>query len=602
MMRRLPAFFWTSLLLCAAALRVESQSSGAVIFERECATCHSGAAGSRAPAPDVLKQRSPDAILFALTAGGMRPFGAHLSGTERRAVAEYLSGTALGGDVTGATAGRCTTSTPFRVDASAPSWNGWSPTVANTRFQTAAAAGLTADQVPRLALKWALGFPDATSAWAQPTVIAGRLFVGSHNGTVYSLDAKSGCIHWAFSAQSSVRTGVMIGPRGGGSGYAAYFGDGFATAYAVDAATGTLVWSRKVDGHPLARITGTPVLFKDRLYLTTSSFEETTGANPQYECCTFRGSVSALDAATGEPVWKTYLVPEPKRRGTSSTGVALWGPSGAGMWATPTIDEKRSLVYVATGNTYSDPQLETSDAVVALDLKSGTIRWVSQVTPKDVYVSGCRPPNPNCANEVGPDFDFGNSAILTTLPGGRDVIVIGQKSGVGYAMDPDARGAVLWQYRAGQGSALGGLEWGSAVDDRHVYFPNSDILSQTPGGMHAVDIATGARVWFTPAPPPKCAAGRGCNGAQPAAATVIPGVVFSGSNDGALRAFSTADGSIIWEYDTNRPFETLNGVPAKGASMHGAGPTIVGGMLYVNSGYGDHGGRPGNVLLAFEVK
>jgi polyvinyl alcohol dehydrogenase (cytochrome) len=218
-----------------------------------------------------------------------------------------------------------------------------------------------------------------------------------------------------------------------------------------------------------------------------------------------------------------------------------------------------------------------------------------------VYISGCRPGNSNCAADVGPDFDFGNSAILAKLTNGRDVIVIGQKSGVGYAMDPNRQGAVLWQYRAGQGSALGGLEWGSAADDRNVYFPNSDILSQSPGGMHAVDIATGARVWYTPPPAPKCGSGRGCNAAQPAAATVIPGVVFSGSNDGALRAFSTQDGSILWEYDANRAFDTLNGVPARGASMHGAGPTIVDGMLYVNAGYGDHGGRPGNVLLAFGV-
>jgi len=596
------------LVVCAVAVLVAGTAAqspstdGRGLFDRECATCHTGEAGSRAPSREVLRERSPDAILFALTAGAMRPFGAHLSGTERRAVAEYLSGKPLAGDVTGSSMGRCTTTSAFTMPPGSPAWNGWSPQPTNTRFQSAAGAGLTAADVPHLTLIWAFGFPDATSAWSQPSVVGGRVFVGSQNGTVYSLDAATGCIHWTFSAQSSVRTAVTIGPRLGGSGYAAYFGDTFSTAYAVEAATGALLWSRKVEAHPLSRITGTPALHGDLLYVPTSSFEETTGANPQYECCTFRGSVTALDIATGKVVWQTFMVPEPRERGKSSTGRTLWGPSGAGIWNSPTIDERRGVLYAATGNTYSGPQLPTSDAVIALDLRSGAIRWTQQVTPKDVYISGCRAGNPNCAEDVGPDFDFGNSAMLTRTSQGKDIIVIGQKSGVAYAMDPDRDGAVLWQYRAGQGSALGGLEWGSAVDEQNAYFPNSDILSQAPGGMHAVSLATGQRVWCTPPPPPKCGSGRGCNAAQPAAATAMPGVVFSGSNDGALRAFSTKDGAIIWEYDTNRPFDTLNGVPARGASMHGPGPTVAGGRLFVNSGYGDHGGRPGNVLLAFEAR
>jgi polyvinyl alcohol dehydrogenase (cytochrome) len=595
------------LAVCVAALLVVAAdaqspaSDGKALFDRECATCHTGEAGSRAPAREVLRERSPEAILFALTAGGMRPFGAHLSGIERRAVAEYLSGKPLAGDVTGATTGRCPTTPVFTMKPAERGWSGWSPTTTNTRFQSAAGAGLTAADIPRLTLKWAFGFPDATSAWAQPAVIGGRVFVGSQNGTVYSLDAATGCIYWTFSAQSSVRTGVTIAPRTGG-GFAAYFGDTFSTAYALDASTGALLWSRKVDAHPVSRITGTPTLHGGLLYVPTSSFEETTGANPQYECCTFRGSVAALDAASGRIVWQTYMVPEPKERGKSSTGRTLWGPSGAGIWNSPTIDEARGVLYVATGNAYSGPQLPTSDAVIALDLRSGAIRWTLQVTPKDVFIAGCRPGNPNCTEDVGPDFDFGNSAMLVRTREGKDLIVIGQKSGVAYAMDPDRQGAVVWQYRAGEGSALGGLEWGSAVDDENAYFPNSDIVSQTPGGLHAVNLVSGQRVWHTPPPPPKCGSGRGCNAAQPAAATVIPGVVFSGSNDGALRAFSTRDGSIVWEYDTNRSFDTVNGVPAKGASMHGPGPTVAGGRLYVNSGYGDHGGRPGNVLLVFEPR
>jgi polyvinyl alcohol dehydrogenase (cytochrome) len=475
--------------------------------------------------------------------------------------------------------------------------------VHNTRFQPASQAGLTAEQVPHLVLKWAFGFPDATSAWSQPTVYAGRLFVGSHNGTVYSLDAKKGCIYWTYSAKSSVRSAVVIGPRGDGRGQAAYFGDTAANAYAVDAATGKEIWQRRVEDHPMARATGSPTLYQDRLYVGVSSFEETQGNVPSYECCTFRGSLSALDTRTGSVAWKTYLVPEPKPLSKNAAGTTLWGPSGAGIWSAPTIDEKRGVVYAATGNTYTPPQLKTSDAVIAFELKTGKIKWTKQVTPEDVFGGWCKPTlrNPVCPEEDGPDFDFGNSPILTKLPNGREVIVIGQKSGVGWELDPDKEGAVIWQYRAGRGSALGGMEWGSAVDEHNAYFPVSDILLPNPGGLHAVSLTTGERTWYVPPAKPVCF-GRGCNAALTAALTVIDGVVFSGSNDGALRAHSTRDGSVIWEYDSNREFTTLNGVPAKGASMHSGGATIVGGMLYVNSGYGDHGGRPGNVLLAFGLE
>jgi polyvinyl alcohol dehydrogenase (cytochrome) len=473
-------------------------------------------------------------------------------------------------------------------------------TVTNTRFQPPDQAGLTAEQVPHLALKWTFGFPDATSAWSQPTVLGGRLFVGSHNGTVYSLNAKTGCIYWTYNAKSSVRSAVALSPSPTGRGYAAYFGDTAANVYALDAATGHELWSRKIDEHPMARVTGSATAYKNRVYVGLSSFEETQGANPSYECCTFRGSLTALDTKSGAVVWKTYLVPEPLQEGKNSAGTALWGPSGAGIWSAPTIDENRDVVYAATGNTYTPPQLATSDAVIAFDLKTGKIKWTRQLTPKDVFGGWCRArsDNPNCP-EVGPDFDFGNSPILARLPKGKDVIIIGQKSGVGWALNPDKQGAVIWHYRAGQGSALGGMEWGSAVDDQNAYFPNSDISLPNPGGLHAVLLTTGERVWYAPPPPPACGSMRGCNAAQSAAVTVIRGVVFSGSNDGVLRAYSSKDGSILWEYNTNREFTTLNGIPANGASMLSAGATIAGGMLYVNSGYGDHGGRPGNVLLAF---
>jgi polyvinyl alcohol dehydrogenase (cytochrome) len=590
-------------LFALTATAFAQAPDGKVLFTTTCASCHDGTLNSRAQSPEVLRQRSPDAIMTAMGAGSMRPQASRLTGAERRAVAEYVTGKGIGGDVTGSAMGWCASTAPFSAPSVAPFWNGWGVDAGNTRYQPATQAGLTAEEVPKLVLKWAFGFPDATSAWSQPAVFGARLFVGSHNGTVYSLDAKSGCIYWTFSAAGSVRTAMAIGRRSG-NGYTVYFGDSGATAYALDAASGRQLWSRRVDDHPLSRITGSPALYGDRLLVPIASYEEAAGGAPDYACCTFRGSLSALDAATGTVVWKTYVAPEPKPRGKSSTGVPLWGPAGAAIWSAPTVDAVRGLVYAATGNAYSEPTITTSDAVIAFDLKTGAIRWTNQVTPHDVFVGGCRSNsgNPNCSAEVGPDYDFGNSPILAKLPGGRDVIVIGQKSGVGYGMDPDRQGKVIWRYKVGEGSMFGGIEWGSAVDGAYAYFANSDISLAKPGGLHAVKLATGERVWYAAPAPLKCSSGDGCNAAQSAALTVIPGIVFSGSNDGALRAYSTKDGTIVWEFDSNRAFDTLNGVPARGASMMQAGPTVAGGMLYVNSGYGDHGGRSGNVLLAFEVR
>jgi polyvinyl alcohol dehydrogenase (cytochrome) len=318
--------------------------------------------------------------------------------------------------------------------------------------------------------------------------------------------------------------------------------------------------------------------------------------------------VSALDANTGEVIWKAYTIPDaPKPRGKSSAGAQLWGPSGAGVWSSPTIDSKRGVIYVATGNGYSDPQQKTSDAVIAFDLKTGKMKWASQVTPKDVWVLGCpprpgQPANPSCPEDVGPDFDFAASPILTTLPNGRDLIVIPQKSGVGYGLDPDREGEMVWQYRFGKGSAIGGV-WGAAVDQQQAYFAAADYMTPAPGGLHAVRLDTGERAWYTPPPAqPLCAGASVCSTAQSAAVTVIPGVVFSGSADGGVRAYSTKDGSVLWEFNTNKAFDTVNGVKANGGSMDGPGPIVVDGILYVTSGNGGLVGRSGNVLLAFSLE
>jgi polyvinyl alcohol dehydrogenase (cytochrome) len=576
---------------------------GAALFSANCSGCHSGD-DARAPSPDVLHGRSPQAILDALTAGSMKYQGLALSGEERRAIAEYLTGRTLRAALSGSTIGNCSRRPPPGDPRAGPLWNGWGPAIDNTHFQPGEQAGLTAAQVPRLHLKWAFGFPDATSAWAQPTIAAGRLYVGSQNGTVYALDAASGCIVWTFAARGGVRASISIGRRSGGrqAAYTAYFSDQKGFVYALDAATGRRLWTRKVDDHPLVRLTGSPALYEGRLYVPTSSYEE-GGKPPGYACCTFRGSIVALDAATGDVIWKSYTIAEePRLLRAFADGTELRGPSGGAIWSAPTIDVKRGALYVGVGNTYSGAAQPTTDAVLALDLKTGRIRWARQMAPATPDVFGCTPGDVNCGERSGPDFDFGASPVLATLPGGRELIVAGQKSGVAYALDPDKKGEQVWRYRAGGGSGLGGIQWGIAVDRERVYIPVAEIYNPTPGGLHAVDLATGTRAWYAPPLPPVCGKlSRACSGALFSAVTVIPGIVFSPSNDGAIRAHSTTDGRVVWTFDTNREFPAVNGIRAKGGSMNGPAPVVAGGMVYVSSGYGVFGLRPGNVLLGFGV-
>jgi polyvinyl alcohol dehydrogenase (cytochrome) len=584
----------------AAQVPATQPVNGAAVFQTACAGCHNDADAS-APSHEALAGRSPQAIVDALTAGSMRYQGLALSGAERRAVAEYLTGRTIRGTVTGATVGRCVRLPPMTDPGVGPRWNGWGADAANTHFQPTDRAGITAADVPRLQLKWAFGFPDATSAWSQPTVAGGRLFVGSQNGTVYSLDARSGCIAWTFEAHGSVRASVSVGAAPRPRTYVAYFGDQKGYAYAVNASTGQLIWSRHVDDHPLVRLTGSPTLFGDRLYVPTSSYEE--GGKPRgYACCTFRGSIVALDAASGEIAWKAYTIATaPTLLRAYADGTEAWGPAGGAIWSAPTIDAKRGAIYVGVGNTYSGAPQPTTDAIVAFDLKTGEMRWAHQLTPNDVF--GCTPGEINCPDRPGPDFDFGAAPALAHAPNGRDLIIAAQKSGVAYALDPDHKGAQVWRYRAGGGSGLGGIQWGIAVDGSRVYLPLAEIYAPVPGGLHAVQLGNGAREWLATPPPPVCGRpSRACSSAQFAAVTAIPGIVFSPSNDGAVRAHSTTDGSVVWSFDTNRDFKTVNGVKAKGGSMNGPAPTVAGGMVYVNSGYGAFGLRPGNVLLAFGVE
>jgi len=577
---------------------------GIFTFTGKCATCHdAGKGGDRY----ALNRFTPEQIYATMTTGSMAEYAKGLSENEMRVVAVYVGGRPFGSFKEGessAMKNQCSAHTPLSDPAKGPMWNGWGLDSANTRFQPS--PGITAANVPNLKLKWAFGFPNGNSAYGQPTVASGRVFVGADTGFVYSLDASSGCIQWSFRANAGVRTAISIGPGGrNGAKYLVYFGDIRGNVYAVNADTGAQVWMDRADTHPIARITGAPKLAGGRLYVPVASLEESGGGNPQYPCCTFRGSVVSYDAVTGKRIWKTYAIPnEPKPIKKTSIGTQLWGPAGAGIWSSPAVDLKRRVVYAATGNGYTEPAADASDAVLAFNLDTGKLLWTKQVMSNDSYVRDCpgkyRPNVPTanksetCPDDLGPDMDFGNGPIVRTLADGRTLIVIGQKDGHGWALDPDKQGSVVWERMVGLGleNGGGGMQWGSAADATQAYFPLT--RGGKGAGMAAVTLTTGEIAWR--ADPPV---------SDSAPATVIPGVVFLGSSNGTVYAFSTIDGKSLWQYNTNKEFETVNGVQAKGGSIGGgAGPVVAGGMVFVASGYADLFGGParGNVLLMFAAE
>ena len=494
----------------------------------------------------------------------------------------------------------CPGNSPLGDLSSKPMWNGWGNDVSNARFQSAKGAGLTADQVPNLKLKWAFGFPGAEEVYGQPTVAGGRVFLGVDTGAVYSIDAETGCVYWSYQADAGVRTAISIGPvKGKGAAkFGVYFGDIRANVYMLDASTGKEIWKVKVEDHPVAKITGAPMLYEDRLYVPVSSQEErSAGWSTVYPCCTFRGSVVALDAANGHTVWKTYPVQDPPKPTTkNSNGVQQYGPNGGAVWNTPTIDVKNHAIYIGTGDAYTKPVSRNTDAIMALDMKTGKVMWSIQDTEADAWLSGCggEIKSENCLPpaDIGPDYDFGASPILKTLPNGHRILVAGQKSGMVWGHDPDREGTVVWKAQLVQKLALGMITFGGAADDQNAYF------GLRTGGVAAVRMDTGEQKWFTPIPPKPGPGPKGEN----AAITAIPGAIFSGGWDGMLRAFSTADGHLLWEYNMVRDYETVNHVPAKGGSMAAPGPTVAGGMVFVGSGYVFGAGTPGNALLVFAAQ
>lgn len=588
------------------------KSPGKAVFEQACASCHLGQV-AKAPHKMFLQMLSGPTILASLESGLMQEQAKALDAAQRTAVAEYLSAAPLSAQRPAVPTLMCAAgASPF--DASmrpAPVTWGYG----NARFTPADVARLDPADAARLELAWAFEFPAGIRARSQPSIAYGAVFVGSHDGHVYSLDLRTGCARWVFKAGAEVRTAVVPYESAGDAAARTrsprvFFGDVLGRLYSVDARTGQLAWSLKVDDHPNATLTGTGTIHEGVIYQPVSSLEVTSAADPAYECCRFRGSVVAVDAWSGEQRWKAYSIPrEPRAVGKTAVGTTILAPSGAPIWNSPTIDARRGVLYVGTGENYSSPANDTSDALLAFRLADGKLLWSQQMVKGDAWNVACMiKDNPNCPVENGPDVDFGAGTILAKLPSGREILLAGQKNGVVYALDVDRNGRVLWQTRVGRGGIQGGVHFGMALEDQTVFVPISDMKDEHDGrparpgkpGLYALDIATGAQRWGTPADD-VCGTLQFCDPGISAAITATPGLVFAGHMDGRFRAYDSRTGKVVFEYDSRQEVETVSGARARGGSFGGAGAVVRDGYVVVNSGYGLYFHMPGNVLLAFKA-
>ncbi|MGB2041631.1 MAG: PQQ-binding-like beta-propeller repeat protein [Porticoccaceae bacterium] len=585
--------------------------AGEQLYQSRCVSCHAGAV-LKAPQMAALKLYPPERIIESLTSGVMSTTGLSLSASEMQQVAYYMTGKMPTDKTVDLSHAYCGSDVPTKASNKVSAqWAGWGGELNSQRYQ-ANETSLNKQTVKDLELKWAFAFPDTSRMRSQPTVTESMTYIGSQDGTVYALDTDTGCIRWTFQADNEVRGAIKLQADTSGQTAAPsrlLFGDYKANAYALNAKTGALLWKTRVHSHPLASVTGSVTADDKRVYVPVSSSEVVPAAQPTYACCTFRGAVVALNLDDGSLAWRTYTTDKPEPLGKNAVGVDRFGPSGAPVWSGPTLDTKRNLIYATTGQNYSSPATGTSDSVIAMDSVTGEVKWVSQVTANDAWNGACGFTAVNCPEEDGPDYDIGASAILITSKSNRDLLLVGQKSGLTYAMDPDQQGKILWRQRVGSGGTMGGVHWGMSSDAERLYVGVSDLPTKNRynqgdpyPGVHALDPDTGDFLWRNVLPY-ECPEGIkfACFQGISAAVSSSPGLVFAGGMDGRLRAFDASSGDILWTYNTFTEFATVNGVKGQGGSIEADGPVIANGQLFVTSGYDKWAEMPGNVLLVFSL-
>ncbi len=594
----------------AKAKRIREAHPGRDVYLRTCATCHEQGV-AKAPHTGMIGMMTPEAVLRSMNSGLMQTESQSLTKTERLQVAEYLAGSELG-EPQPEPAPQCKGEAAAFDHTSLPVFNNWGLDLKNTRMIPASAQPLSAKDFSQLELKWAFAVPGANRIRSQPALLGGALYFGGHDARVYALDAQTGCLRWTFEASGEVRTGITTEAFPNADKFRAddpqlFFGDVIGNVYSISAVTGKLNWRHRPDGHPNATITGTPSYYDGLLLVSISALETGPPTNPAYECCKFRGSVVAYNASNGKVKWQSYAVFDPPTaKGINRSGTQQYGPSGAAVWNAPAVDVTRRQVYFGTAENLSSPATKTSDAIFAVDLDTGLVRWTFQGTPNDAWNGACGTvQDDNCPEENGPDYDMAAGIILAQLSDGRDLVIGGQKSGVVHALNPK-NGRVVWQNPVGRGGVQGGIHFGMAAAGDTLYVPVTDMpdgreySEPARPGLYALDMKTGDVIWKQPAPTDICKGRDFCHPGISQAITAAPGIVMAGAMDGILRVHDEKTGKLIWHYDTTQPVTSLAGQQTSGGSMGGgSGPISVNGMLFISSGYGLYFHMPGNALLAF---
>jgi polyvinyl alcohol dehydrogenase (cytochrome) len=608
--KRMNRWAWLGVLAClfaqpSLAATEAPVADGLALYQTHCAACHEGSV-PRAPHMITFSMLGVDTVLSAMSDGVMRVQASALSPAERRALAEFLAG---GSVAETQPIWHCEAPLARLAADDNAAMNGWGGDPQNRRYLPSTVADLDGKNAAQLALKWVFAYPGALRARSQPVVHDDVVFVGSQSGEIYALDLETGCAHWRYSAGAEVRSSLSIGHIEGYENPVVFMGDFSATAHAVDAVDGTLIWKTAVGDHPDATITGSPKLHANTLYIPMSSSEWATAADPGYACCTFRGGVVAVSTQTGEVVWRTHVIDEAAvpTGEINPNGAPRKGPAGAPVWNSPTIDADRGVLYVGTGEGYTSPAADTSDAVLAFSLKTGERVWSHQLLSGDAWNMACFIGEAaNCPEEDGPDLDIGASVILWAGPD-RDYLLVGQKSGDVYALDPDNKGAPVWHNKVGRGGFSGGVHWGMSANNNSLFVPIADtsftgrFTGEIFPGVHALDPVTGTRQWYTPnadycegKPAPECDRG------MSAAVTSSDSLVFAGGFDGRLNVYDAQSGEVIWTFDTYGEFASVSGEVAQGGSIESDGPVLYKGHVLVNSGYQFGGRLPGNALMVFE--
>jgi polyvinyl alcohol dehydrogenase (cytochrome) len=605
---------FASLLVWAVSGFAQSEHPGRAVYAQSCGACHDNPEATRAPPLASLRIMNRGTVDYAINVGYMKTQAQHLSPAERTQLLDWLALEQADATLWLARAS-CSGKTSAVDPHAKPIAGTFGLDERNWRRQTAVQSGLRTADFARLELAWSLALPQTPTMRSQPVVAGTTLFVAATDaGRLYAVDTRSGCVKWQYASATPLRSSLSYGLLAEGKPVIVT-GDALAAVMAIDAITGKQLWRTDARLHESHRITGTPVIHKGRIFAPLSSVEISYTRDDKYQCCKAHGAVVALDLKTGKPLWVGHTMADATKQKLNRAGAQLWGPSGAPIWSTPAIDAKRNVLYVGTGENNSLPATATSDAIIAFDLDTGERKWVFQATKKDVWNYACRN-GANCDfgdQAVIVDHDFGGSVMIAPRKSSRDLLVVGQKSGTVWALDPDNNGALVWSTKIGIGGANGGIHWGTATDGTRVFVPLNDRspTAEQPlaaPGLHALDLETGKLLWSR-------AAEGDCSGDRkqryPACQTrlgyspaplVVDGAVVQGSVDGVLRVFDAATGATLWSYNTLRDFDTVNGVKGNGGSIDSAPYVAANGMLFAVSGYARFGETPGNVVLAFKPR